>query len=215
MAGFLAAAMAGAAAGQAQRNDLVVAVPPPGPVAVDGDLKDWDLTGAVDCAYDASLAPKFTLRFAAMYDAGALYLAAHVVDDTPLANRHDPKVEPNLGWAGDCLQVRLASDPRLGWPLRVSEYSAREGDAAARSDRICHLTLWHFTDRAEPVLQVQYGMDFHGTKVWTGTESASGSAFSSTVGGRSAAARRPLAAKRARPHTSAVWNAKPLERTTS
>ena len=167
----LAVVLCQAALAQPQRNDSVVIVPAPRPVTVDGDLKEWDLSGAIDCAYDPSMSPRFTLRFAAMCDKDALYLAAHFVDDTPMMNRHDPKVEPNLGWAGDCLQVRLATDPRLGWPLSLSEYSAQQNDPRARSDRICHLTMWYFTDRREPVLQMQCGWDFHGTKIWTGADS--------------------------------------------
>ena len=167
---LLALVLCQSALAQPQRNDSVVVVPAPRTVAIDGDLKDWDLSGAIDCAYEESLKPKFTLRFAAMYDSGALYLAAHFVDDSPMMNRHDPKVEPNLGWAGDCLQVRLASDPKLGWPLALSEFSAQQSDPRAKSDRLCHLTMWHFTDRQEPVLQIQYGWDFHGTRIWTGAE---------------------------------------------
>ncbi len=167
---FLAVAVSSPVLAQPQRSDVLVVVPAPPGVKVDGDLKEWDLSGAVDGAYDESLRPKFSLRVAAMYDKDALYLAAHFVDDTPMLNQHDPRVEPNRGWAGDCLQVRLASDPKLGWPLRVSEFGVQQGEAAARSDRICHLTMWYFTGKREPVLQAQYGMDFHGTKLWTGAD---------------------------------------------
>ena len=167
----LVAILCEAALAQPQRNDSVVVVPAPRAVTIDGDLKEWDLSGAIDCAYDLSMSPRFTLRFAAMHDKDALYLAAHFVDDTPMMNRHDPKVEPNLGWAGDCLQVRVVTDPKLGWPLALSEYSVQQGDPRARSDRICHLTMWYFTDRQEPVVQMQCGWDFHGTKIWTGAES--------------------------------------------
>jgi len=94
-----------------------------------------------------------------------------VADDTPLRNRHDPKVEPDKGWAGDCLQVRLCSDPKAPYPL-----------ADSNSDRIAHLDLWHYTDRNEPVLHLQYGMDYHGTKLWTGAES--GVAFRKDADGK-------------------------------
>ncbi|MBN2449150.1 MAG: hypothetical protein JXR77_02105 [Lentisphaeria bacterium] len=142
------------------RHDRVLAVPAPAGVVLDGDLADWDLTGAVDTAFDDAVRPRFALRLAFMFDDEAFYVGADVADESPLLNRHDPRVEPTRGWAGDCLQVRLCSDPDAPYPLPDSN-----------SDRICHVTLWYFTDRREPVCQLQYGMDYHGLEVFTGTES--------------------------------------------
>jgi len=133
-----------AALAQPQRHDRMVAVPAPRSVAMDGDLKEWDLSGAIATAFDEALRPKFSLRLGLMYDADALYIAAQVADDTPLRNHHDPAVEPNKGWAGDALQLRLCSDPKAPYPLRDSN-----------SDHICHLTMWLFTDTRLPVLQLQ------------------------------------------------------------
>jgi hypothetical protein len=89
----------------------ILAVPVPGKVAIDGDLKDWDLSGAIETFYDESMMPSFSVTLAFMYDADALYVAAQYVDETPMVNIHDPQIEPDKGWAGDCLQVRLCSDP--------------------------------------------------------------------------------------------------------
>jgi outer membrane protein assembly factor BamB len=129
-------------------------------VRLDGDLTDWDLSARVASAFDAALAPKFSCEASLMYDAQALYIGAHFADDTPLVNRHDPAVEPDRGWAADCLQVRLCSDPSAPYPLPDSN-----------SDRICHLTIWQYTDAKLPVLHIQHGMDYHGTQVLTGAES--------------------------------------------
>lgn len=159
----------GVAGAQAPRHTEAIIVPAPGAVKIDGDLREWDLSASLDSVYQESLAPRFTARFAFMYDAMALYIGAHLVDDTPLINQHDPLVEPNIGWAGDCLQVRLSSDPALGWPLKASAYTP---DAIqSKSDRVVHLTLWNFTGRGEPVLQIQYGMDYHGTRILRGPAS--------------------------------------------
>jgi len=163
--------LCGAALAQPRRHDRIVAVPAPRSVAVDGDLKEWDLSGAIAAAFDEAVRPKFSLRLGLMYDADALYVAAQVADDTPLRNRHDPAVEPNRGWAGDALQLRLCSDPKAPYPIPGSN-----------TDRICHLTMWFYTDRKLPVLQIQYGMDYHGTKVLTGKES--GLAFRTDADGK-------------------------------
>jgi hypothetical protein len=135
------------------------------PVVVDGDLSEWDLSGAMESCFDEALRPRFVMRLAFMYDASAFYVGAHFNDDTPLLNAHDPKVEPDRGWAGDCLQLRLCSDPAAAYPLPNSN-----------SDRICHLTMWCFREPDKnqpglPVLQLQYGMDYHGTKLYTGDDS--------------------------------------------
>ena len=155
---------------QVSRTDRILAVPA-GKVLLDGDLKDWDLSAAIESAFDEALRPKFTVRLALMYDAQALYIAAHFVDETPLLNRHDPAVEPNVGWNADALQVRLCSDPSAPYPLPDSN-----------SDRICHLTMWHFTDKRLPVLHIQYGMDYHGTRIWTGRDA--GVAFKADKDGK-------------------------------
>jgi hypothetical protein len=135
-------------------------VPAPKSVTIDGDLHEWDMSAAIDAVFDSALKPRFTLRLACMYDAKALYIAAHFVDDTPMLNRHDPAIEPSVGWAGDCLQVRLCSDAAAAYPL-----------ADSNSDRLGHATMWYFTDAKLPVLHLQYGMDYHGTRIFTGKES--------------------------------------------
>ncbi len=172
--------LVGAAVAQPRRHDRIVAVPAPKTVTVDGDLKEWDLSGSIECVCDESLRPKFTARVGLMVDAAALYIGAQFADDTPLRNRHDPAVEPTRGWAGDALQVRLCSDPKAAYPLPGSN-----------SDRICHLTMWFYSDKKLPVLQLQYGMDYHGMKVLTGK--ASGVAFRATKTGYTLEARVPWA----------------------
>ncbi len=155
--------MAGAAGAEAPRHDQAIAVPVPGRVQVDGNLGDWDLSGLLETWYDDALKPRFALKFAVMYDREALYLSAHFADDTPLMNQHDPAVEPGLGWAGDCLQVRLCSDAGAPYPL--------PGSYARAAEQVCHLTMWYYTGKKLPVLQVSYGMDYHGGRLWTGTQS--------------------------------------------
>ena len=113
-----------------QRHDCIFILPSPKGVVIDGDLRDWDMSASIESAFDEALRPRFTIRIAFMFDAQAFYIGAHFVDDTPMLNRHDPNVEPNRGWDGDALQVRLCSDPTAPYPLPNSN-----------SDRICHLTI--------------------------------------------------------------------------
>lgn len=172
----LAASLLGFAAGSIaeNRNRTIEATPIQHPIVVDGSLADWNLEAATTLTYDDALAPRFTATLALAYDGAALYVAAHVVDDSPLVNQHDPGVDPERGWSGDALQIRLSSDPAMPRPLQASTFD-RNG-ALYGSERIAHLTFWQFTARQEPVLMIEYGMDFHGRRVLCGKDS--GVAFS-------------------------------------
>ncbi len=110
------------------------AVPVPGAVTIDGDLADWDLSGAYLQCYDvAELRDVYSAQVAMMYDAQALYVSIHWADTVPLGNSHDPRFSASKGWAGDSIQLRL------------------------KTDRICHVTGWCFAPTQEPCLQIDYG----------------------------------------------------------
>ena len=96
--------------GRQSRNEGMIAVPAPGPVAVDGDLSDWDWSGRIWCFADSSLRTRYSVEAAAMWDKDYLYLAAKWKDPTPMQNVIDPQFNPNEGWKGDCWQMRILSD---------------------------------------------------------------------------------------------------------
>jgi hypothetical protein len=148
-------------------------LPAPGRVAVDGDLKDWPAAALVETFYDLSLYPNFSMRIGFLHDDKALYIGARVVDATPMVNAIDPAVNPKEGWKGDCLQVRLISDPAAPFPYPAGK------DA---NERICHLTMWYDTARQQPVLNHEYGMDYHGMRTRVGKDS--GVAFQKDADGK-------------------------------
>jgi hypothetical protein len=51
-------------AGAREGFNEIQAVPVPGKVAIDGDLKDWDLSGAIETFYDESMMPSFSVKLA-------------------------------------------------------------------------------------------------------------------------------------------------------
>jgi hypothetical protein len=115
-------------------NHGIHAVPPPGPVAIDGELADWDLSGSTLICYDVqSLKDVYSGRVAMMHDAEALYIAIRWKDPIPLGNRHDPQFQSDKGWAGDCVQMRI------------------------KTDRITHVTAWYFNGRQEPCINLDWG----------------------------------------------------------
>ncbi|MRR52536.1 MAG: hypothetical protein EG825_16800 [Rhodocyclaceae bacterium] len=62
------------------RNKRIFIVPRPGPVAVDGKLDDWDLSGQIEIYVTKETAATMSARIAAMYDAEALYLSGNFRD---------------------------------------------------------------------------------------------------------------------------------------
>lgn len=151
------------------RHDTVHVLPAPGPVVPDGDLAEWDRSGAFRAACQPPFHESHTLDGMMMYDAGALYLAARVGDPAPLRSRMDPTADKrDFAWRGGSVVVRLSTDPALGWPLKglgrqeggggLSPIGKRPEDTA---DGIVHVTLWHHQPTGRSRVQLAFGMDFH------------------------------------------------------
>ncbi|HSI35785.1 MAG: FecR domain-containing protein [Phycisphaerae bacterium] len=142
-------------------------------IRVDGDLADWGAAGAFRSVcvapYDTSHFVEGRMR----YDGGRLYIGAHVGDPAPMRSTVDPRAaKDEYAWRGGSVIVRLASDPKAGWPLdaigtseknsKHPEWGRRPQD---RSDRIVHLTMWFHRPTGKARLHVAYGMDFHGERM--------------------------------------------------
>jgi hypothetical protein len=136
------------------RHKRLFAVPRPGPVTLDGRLDDWDLSGRILVYVIRETSEMQSARFALMYDADALYLAAAVRDPSPMMNRHDPRVDGHKAWDADACQFRMVLDPAQGYPVRQSSFNPVD------NDQMAHLTLWYYTDRKEPNLQMHFGMGY-------------------------------------------------------
>lgn len=84
-------------------------LPAPGPVAVDGDTADWDLSGGLfACGEVEHLRDQFSVWLHAMHDAEYLYVLARWKDPTPLNNN---ATFGGHGFNGDSLQVRFVLFP--------------------------------------------------------------------------------------------------------
>ena len=114
------------------RHKKLYAVPTPGKVVIDGKLNDWDLSGGVfTCSDVEHLRDKLAVWLHAQYDKDNLYILARWVDETPMNN--PGSIAGDMGWNGDCLQLRLIVNP----------------DDANPS--ICWLTAWRDRDAKDVV----------------------------------------------------------------
>ena len=148
------------------RHKQLYAVPAPGKVTIDGKLDDWDLSGQIEMFVIQATRGTMNAKFAVMYDADAIYLGADVNDPNPMMNMRSPDTDPMQGWNADSCQFRLTTDPKVGYPIldeSTFKYKGK-GDATETRDDIVHLTLWHYTETAEPQLAMQLGMTYRQPK---------------------------------------------------
>lgn len=142
------------------RHKQFYVVPAPGEVVIDGRLDDWDLSGQIEMFVVEDTRDAMNAKIAAMYDANSFYLSGEIADETPMMNRHSPKV-PSQAWDADAVQFRLTLDPAVGYPVRQSSFDYR-GDDAKKDvrDDIVHMLLWYYTDDGSAQLQMQKGMTY-------------------------------------------------------
>ncbi len=144
-----------------------VEVFPSSDLIIDGDFSDWSHDGTFREQKDEDRFIEGRLR----YDDSFLYVAAHIGDPHPLCNVIDPVTDGEFGWRGGGLQIRLSSDPAMGWPVEANapvHYRTKhiQPDAAQlakdTSGRLAHLTLWQHAPTGQSCLHVFYGMNFKG-----------------------------------------------------
>jgi len=131
---LLIAALTGAASAQESANHLLHAVPPPGAVAIDGKLDDWDLSGRIAVFPYYRTRSLQSVDVAAMYDKDCLYLALAWRDPTPMHNLTDPDAEAGMGWRNDCVQLRLITDLRTNDLDGTPRPSVGNNDGKAATD---------------------------------------------------------------------------------
>jgi len=136
-------------------------------LTIDGDLSDWSAEGL----FREEKGPGYFIEGRLRYDSSFLYVAAHIGDPHPFRNLIDPSTDGEFGWRGGGVQLRLSSDPGVGWPVEANApayYRTRrlQPDAGhlanATSKRLAHLTLWHHAPSNQDCLHVFYGMNFKG-----------------------------------------------------
>jgi len=111
------------------------AVPAPGKVVIDGDLGEWDRSGAViSCKDPDSLLEVESARAHAMWDDRNLYIGIEWRDAAPMQNNVDPETMAGNGWRSDCVQLRC--------------------DMAGF---VSHVDCWYYTPGSRAAMSIQYG----------------------------------------------------------
>jgi hypothetical protein len=149
------------------QHDAIIVSRARGPVTIDGRLDDWRLAPGFLSSRDGSDSCPEWADGRMMYDDEHLYIAAHVGDPMPMKSAIDPAVDPDLGWRGGSVQVRVSTDREMGWPAAgnsASYYLQRklvpsaEEKSLADNPRLAHLTMWYHAASHTPCLTIQRGM---------------------------------------------------------
>jgi hypothetical protein len=132
-------------------------VPAPGKVAIDGDLKDWDLSGAILMFMDEGSKAVYSVRGAMMYDDQCLYIGAFVKDPTPMTNQYSFGGEAGMSWNADAIQLRFVSNPET-----KSKASLQTGGHMSQEDQqyVNHITLWYSTQDQKAGYFAMYTLGF-------------------------------------------------------
>ena len=137
------------------------------PVTIDGRLDDWRLAPGFVASRDGTESCPEWADSRMMYDDKHLYIAAHVGDPAPMQSSIDPAADPDLGWRGGSVQVRVSTDREMGWPVAGNSagyYGQRgivptaEQKATADNPKLAHLTMWFHAASQTPCLTIQRGM---------------------------------------------------------
>jgi len=146
----LLTALSVALATETENTDYRI-LPAPGKVVVDGKFDDWDLSGSMFICSDAeNYRDQYSSWQSAMYDSTNLYLLSRWTTATPMSN---PGIcGSDMGWGGDCLQVRMIiSSAGLPDP---------KGDDAKAGQRTTHITAWRGRDGRD-IIDLAYGRRFN------------------------------------------------------
>jgi hypothetical protein len=130
-------------------NGQATAVPLPNGRAprIDGDLSDFDFRAGEPVYISEGTARGLHTDWALMYDEQNLYVGVRAgLPNRPLRNPNNPQ---DAFWSGDILQLRIAADPNLPYPL--------DGNRDAASERIAHVSMWKNTETGEDFLHFNRG----------------------------------------------------------
>jgi hypothetical protein len=141
------------------------------PPAIDGRLDDWPGGPGFRAWYRRDPAAAEWIEGRMAHDREHLYLAARVGDPFPLRSHVDPDLDPDKGWTGGGVQVRISTDRMAGWPVAGNSHGyywaqnrpvlpTPQEKAAATNPRLNHLVMWHHAPTGRACLSIAHGMTY-------------------------------------------------------
>ncbi len=126
-------------------NENIYLTPTPGPMTIDGNLDDWDMSTAYGPQYvDPILKEQNNVTWAMMYDAQALYLGAIFHAGQPITNVSGIE---NTWWLGDSLEFRMALNPKEQGNIR-------------ENDNLCTFGIWYNSVEKKDYVALQRSFKF-------------------------------------------------------
>ena len=116
---------------------------------MDGSDKGWDLSGAEPVWMSTQLAKKLHASLALNYDEDNLYVYAKA--SLPGRKMINHNGLSDTFWVGDIIELRLCSDPSLGYPL------SNANPVMHTSKQVCHITFWQDTNDRKNCVNILYG----------------------------------------------------------
>ena len=155
LAGILAPDVAHAyAAVQNKADNMEIRiVPAADKVVIDGDLKDWDLSGAIFMFIDEPSKEAYNARAAMMYDKDYLYIGVQWKDPTPMVNQYAFGGEVNSAWNADAIQIRFVSNPGIRSRALTMTGARME---AEEQQFVNHIILWYSSQDQKAGYQADY-----------------------------------------------------------
>ena len=138
-------------------NTEIRIVPTPGPVRIDGDLKDWDLTGGIFMFIDEASKQTHQVRASMMYDAEYVYIGGRWKDPTPMTNMTGFGGDVGAAWNADAIQIRFVADPQIR--SRASTMTGARMPAEEQQF-VNHITLWPSTRDQKAGYQALYTLGY-------------------------------------------------------
>ena len=141
-------------AGTSCRDGVAAAVATEHAPVIDGDLSDWNLSAPVLVWNAEELAETENATIFFMHDTTNFYVGYEMT----LSGGRMPKNENRPSdrfWMGDLVQIRLCSDPEIGWPL-----PNRKDARFAKNPRVTCINLWRDTKAGVDYCHVTPGAMF-------------------------------------------------------
>lgn len=150
-------------------QDRITVRPAPASVVIDGGLDEWPTTPAFRNSFRGASDAAEWVEGWMMYDAERLYIAARVGDPSPLQSTISPDLDPDKGWIGGGVQLRISTDRSAGWPVTGNsqgyywlrnrpELPTPAERAAATNPKLNHVIMWHHAPTGRACLSLTHGM---------------------------------------------------------